>query len=121
MIVDFKKLTSLLIFLFNKSNTFREQTWLLKRLKDLRHLKIKKKNSFENQTDKFLEKIQDPFQILLSDLEWISETIFLLQDDPTLATYEDKCVTKTQVRQNAPRIMAILHSLYEEDSQYSFQ
>ena len=71
--------------------------------------------------DDFLEIIQNHFQISSSDLKWISETIFILEYDSTLATYEDKCVTKAKVRQDAPRIMMNLNSICEINSQNSFR
>ena len=107
MTVNFEKLKFLLKLLFNKSNKIKQQRWIKNQLKVLRRLlkdKGKKNDCSIERTEEFLENIQDHFQISSSNLKWISETIFILQNDPTLATYEDKCVTKIQVRQDAPRI-----------------
>ena len=71
--------------------------------------------------DEFLEIIQNHFQISSSDLKWISETVFILEYDSTLATYEDECVTKAKVRQDARRIMMNLNSICKTDSQNSFR
>ena len=44
-----------------------------------------------------------------------------MEQDLTLATYEDKCVSEIQVGQEAPRILARLQSIYKEGGQHSFQ
>ena len=124
MAVDFEKLEGLLDLLECESNEISQQRWIGKQLKILRRTlkdKGKKHDSMMEQMDDFQEMIQNHFQISSSDLKWLSETVFILEYDSPLATYENKCVTKTKVRQEAPRILMNLNSIYETDSQNSFR
>ena len=110
--------------LFKKSNKFEQQGWLRERLRVLQHLlknRGNKNDRWTEQVNDFLKDTRDHFQISSSDLKWINETTFILEQDSTLAAYEDKCVTEIQARQEAPRIMARLQVIYEEDGQHSFQ
>ena len=89
MTVDFEKLEFLLDLLVSKSNEIKQQRWIRNQLKFLRRLlmdKGKKYDSLMEQMDDFLEIIQNHFQISSSDLKWISETVFILEYDSTLAT-----------------------------------
>ena len=124
MTVDLEKLECLLDLLVCESNEIRQQRWIRKQLKILRRLlkdKGKKYDSLMEWMDDFQEIIQNHFQISSSDLKWISETVFILEYDSTLATYENKCVTKAKVRQEAPRILMNLNSICETNSQNSFR
>ena len=124
MTIDLEKLKSLLKLLLRKSNKFKQQEWIREHLRVLQRLlknRGNKNDRWTEQVDDFLKDTGDYFQIPSSDLKWINETTFILEQDSTLAAYEDKCVTEIQVRQEAPRIMARLQVIYEEDGQHSFQ
>ena len=115
MSTDLEKLKNLLKLLFKKSNKFKQQRWIREQLKVLRRLlkdKGNKSDQWIKQVNDFLNNTRDHFQISPSDLQWINQTIFILEQDPTLATYEDKCVSEIQGGQEAPRILARLQLIY---------